>query len=186
MIKSRKWEVGSEKLKFHFLLLTFYFSLSCATTRNILESKNHIIENVPFYKQATYQCGPSSLAGVMNYWSVKITPDEIAGEIYSESARGTLNIDMVIYPQKKGLIAEQYSGGVDDLKKNIDAGYPLIVLVDYGFSILQSNHFMVVVGYNEYGVIVNSGRDKGNFISEKDFIKTWERTKFWTLLIKKK
>ena len=45
---------------------------------------------------------------------------------------------------------------------------------------------MVVVGYNEDGVIVNSGKDKGKFIPEEDFIKSWERTKFWTLLIKKK
>jgi len=42
------------------------------------------------------------------------------------------------------------------LKKNIDSGYPLIVLVDYGFWAFHSNHFMVVVGYNEDGVIVNS------------------------------
>jgi hypothetical protein len=47
-----------------------------------------------------------------------------------------------------------------DLKKNIDSGYPLIVLVDYGFWAFHSNHFMVVVGYNENGVIVNSGQKK--------------------------
>jgi ABC-type bacteriocin/lantibiotic exporter with double-glycine peptidase domain len=73
---------------------------------------------------------------------------------------------------------------MQDLKRNIDSGYPLIVLVDYGFWAVQSNHFMVIVGYNEDGVIVNSGRDKHKFISEEDFVKTWERTKFWTLLIK--
>jgi ABC-type bacteriocin/lantibiotic exporter with double-glycine peptidase domain len=75
---------------------------------------------------------------------------------------------------------------LQDLKKNIDSGYPLIVLVDYGFWAVQANHFMVVVGYNEDGVIVNSGKDRGKFISEGDFIKTWEKTKFWTLLIKRK
>ncbi|OGW58285.1 MAG: hypothetical protein A2Z09_00155 [Nitrospirae bacterium RBG_16_43_8] len=145
-----------------------------------------MISNIPFHAQEDYQCGPASLASVMNYWKKDVTPDDIAREIYSKSAKGTLDIDMVIYPQRKGLIAEQYSGGMKDLKKNIDSGYPLIVLVDYGFWAFQLNHFMVVVGYNEDGVIVNSGKDKGNFISEADFIKTWEKTKFWTLLIKEK
>lgn len=163
------------------------FLYSCAAVNPIPESaQNRIIPEVPFYAQEAYQCGPASLAGVMNYWGVKVFPDEIAKAIYSESARGTLNIDMIIYPQKKGLVAEQYSGGMEDMKKNIDSGYPLIVLVDYGFWVYQVNHFMVIIGYNEHGVIANSGKEKAVFIAEKDFIKTWERTKFWTLLIKKK
>jgi len=169
-----------------FALLTF-FQHSCASVNPVLESKhNRIIANVPFYAQEAYQCGPASLAGLMNYWKINVTPDDIAKEIYSKSAKGTLNIDMVIYPQKKGLTAEQYLGGMKDLKKNIDSGYPLIVLVDYGFWVVRADHFMVVVGYNENGVIVNSGKDKGKFIPEEDFIKTWEKTKFWTLLIKRK
>lgn len=186
MIRSYKWEVGKEKLKFHLLLLTFYCLLSCSTTSTITEFKNHIVENVPFFAQEAYQCGPASLAGVMNYWNAGITPDEIAKEIYSKPAGGTLDVDMVIYPQRKGMLAEQYLGGMYDLRKNIDAGYPLVVLVDYGFWVLQSNHFMVIIGYNERGVIANSGKEKAVFIAEKDFLKTWERTKFWTLLIKKK
>ncbi|NCO84454.1 MAG: hypothetical protein COZ31_07025 [Nitrospirae bacterium CG_4_10_14_3_um_filter_44_29] len=171
-----------------FLLLAFFLH-SCATVNNgSMPESGHkrVISNVPFYAQEAYQCGPASLAGVMNYWKIDVKPDDIAKEIYSKSAKGTLNIDMIIYPQKKGLTAEQYSGGMKDLKKNIDSGYPLIVLVDYGFWAFQANHFMVVVGYNEGGVIVNSGKDKGKFIPEEDFIKTWERTKFWTLLIKRK
>ena len=169
------------------ILFIVYFMHSCAVVNPVLESKqSRIIANVPFHAQEDYQCGPASLAGVMNYWKIDVTPDDIAKEIYSKSAKGTLNIDMVIYPQRKGLTAEQYSGGMKDLKKNIDSGYPLVVLVDYGFWAFQSNHFMVVVGYNEDGVIVNSGKDKGKFMPEEDFIKTWEKTRFWTLLIKRK
>ncbi len=161
---------------------------ACATTHEIpAHSKNNtiVVENVSFYPQETYQCGPASLAGVMNYWGIKVTPAEIARDIYSESARGTLNIDMVIYVQRKGLDALQYSGGMDDLKKKIDSGYPLIVLVDYGFSIYQVNHFMVVIGYTEHGIIANSGKEERKFISAKDFLKSWEKTKYWTLLIKR-
>ncbi len=171
------------------ILLSFYLLSqlsSCATINKIPEAKHtHIIENVPFYSQEIYQCGPASLAGVLNYWGVQITPDDIAKEIFSESARGTLTIDMVLYAQMKGLKATQYKGNIDDLKKNIDSNYPVIILVDYGISLYQVNHFMVGLGYNEHGVIVNSGRNKHKFISEKDFTKVWEKTNYWTLLIKK-
>ncbi|MFH1703516.1 MAG: C39 family peptidase [Nitrospirota bacterium] len=164
------------------MFLTLLFIYSCATFNNT--SQSHVIENVPFYPQTSYQCGPASLAGVLNYWGIKVTPEEIAGEIYSNSARGTLNIDMVLYAQRKGLKAIQYEGNIQDLRKNIDVGYPIIVFVDQGFSFYQANHFMVVIGYNEDGVIVNSGKDNEKFISEKDFVRSWRKTNFWSLLIR--
>src|SRR4030042_3168358 len=171
-----------KKLLSSFIFLTLFSTYSCATFNNI--SQSHVIENVPFHPQTEYQCGPASLAGVLNFWGVRITPDEIAEEIYSNSARGTLNIDMVLYAQRKGFKAIQYEGNIQDLRKNIDVGYPIIVFVDQGFSFSQANHFMVVIGYNEDGVIVNSGKDNEKFISEKDFVHSWRKTKFWTLLIK--
>lgn len=169
-----------------FILIVVVLLLhSCATINEIPEARyTYIIENVPFYPQETYQCGPASLAGVLNYWGVNVNPEDIAKEIFSESAKGTLNIDMVLYAQGKGLDVTQYKGNMEDLKKNIESGYPVIVLVDYGFYLYQVNHFMVVVGYNEHGVTVNSGKDKNKFIPRENFVKTWERTKYWTLLIK--
>jgi predicted double-glycine peptidase len=159
---------------------------SCATIAEIPEAKNtRIIKNVPFYEQEIYQCGPASLAAVLNYWGVSLTPDVISKDIFSETARGTLNIDMVLYAQSKGLSANQYKGSMKDIIKNIDSDCPLIVLVDYGFSLYQADHYMIVVGYNEYGVIVNSGRYKEKFIPEEKFMKIWKRTNYWTLLIKK-
>ena len=142
-----------------------------------------LIQNVPFYPQEAYQCGPASLAGVLNYWGLPVSPEVIAVEIYSQSAKGTLNVDLVLYAQEKGFKATPYSGSVENVKKNIDSGFPLIVLVDYGFWVYQQNHFMVILGYNEEGILANSGRDQHQFIPLRSFLKTWGRTKFWTLLI---
>lgn len=158
---------------------------SCVTTRNVIEPGDaRMIENVPFFPQETYQCGPASLAGVLSYWGVKVSPEIIATEIYSKSAKGTLGLDMVLYARKKGLDVVQSKGSIKSIKENIDLGYPLIVLVDYGFWVYQQNHFMVVVGYDENGIVVNSGRDRLKFVPEERFLKPWERTDFWTLLIK--
>ncbi|GAB4409544.1 MAG: C39 family peptidase [Thermodesulfovibrionales bacterium] len=166
------------------VLVSILYSCSSVSVR--LDSKPVIIDKVPFYPQEDYQCGPSSLAAVLNYHGVAVRPEDIARDIYSGSARGTLNIEMVFYSQKMGLNASQYSGGLDDLRENINSGHPLIVLVDYGFSLFQVNHFMVVIGYNDDGVIVNSGKEEKKFIPERDFMRAWERTKFWTLLIRQK
>lgn len=114
---------------------------------------------------------------------MKASPKEIAGEIFSPTARGTLDLDMGIYAQRKGLRAFQYVGQWEDLRQNVDSGYPIIVLVDEGFWVYQKGHFMVVVGYDEGHVIVNSGKEERKSIPRLPFLKSWERTKFWTLRI---
>lgn len=130
-----------------------------------------------------FQCGPASLSGVFNFWGKKVSAEEIAEAIYSKSARGTLTMDMVLYAERKGFAVRQYQGNLEDIRKNIDSGYPVIVLVDYGFLVYEKNHFMVVLGYNEDGVIVHSGKEREKFIPLKDFLTPWRKTNFWTLLI---
>jgi ABC-type bacteriocin/lantibiotic exporter with double-glycine peptidase domain len=160
---------------------------ACAALVEIPEAGDlRIIENVPFFPQEDFQCGPASLAMVLNYRGVHVAPDDIAKEIFSESAGGTLTIDMVLYAQKRGLSAFQYKGSMEELKESIASGYPVIVLVDYGYSFYKRNHYMVVKGYNKNGVIVNSGRNKDKFIAEQKFLKIWEKTNFWTLIINTK
>ena len=166
------------------LLLFFSCFVSCAGVSppgNVQAS--HVIRNVPFYPQEEYQCGPASLAGVLNYWGLETSPEEIAAEIYSKSVKGTLNIDMVLYVERRGLKVRQYRGSFEDVKSKIDSGYPLIVLVDEGFLVYQKNHFMVVIGYGGEGILANSGRERLKSIPVKDFLRSWERTKFWTLVI---
>ena len=165
-----------------FSLLTFLILFSCSSADMKGPGNSHIVEGVPFYPQEAYQCGPSSLASVLNYYGIDVSPEEIARDIYSKSARGTLNMDMVLYAEKKGLDVRQYSGTVEDIKQNIDSGAPLIVMVDNGFSLYQKNHFMVVLGYNDEGIISNSGREQFKFIPFHDFNKTWRKTNYWSLL----
>ena len=166
------------------ILFVISFHWSCASPPQILSPKTtRMIEGVPFFPQEEFQCGPASLAGVLNYYGLRITPGEIATEVFSRSARGTLDMDMVFYAQRKGMKAEQYAGSFEDLQGSLDSRRPLIVLIDQGFWVYQNSHFMVVVGYDKGGIVVNSGKEENKFISLDSFLKTWEKTKFWTLRI---
>ena len=180
MMKKGPAKAGPASLSFLIFLLLF----SCAGPPSSLPTKGtRIVEGVPFYPQEEYQCGPASLAGVLNYYGVRVTPADIAAEIFSRDARGTLDMDMVFYAQKKGLKAERYGGSLEDLRRSVDSRQPLIVLVDHGFWVYQKSHFMAVVGYDEKSILVNSGKEEHKFLSQDSFSKTWERTKFWTLKI---
>ena len=158
--------------------------LSCAAgPRSDHHGGSNVLQSIPFYQLKAHRCGPASLASVLNFWGIAVSPAVVADEIYSETAKGTLNLDMVWYAERKGLQARQFKGSVDEIKYHVDMGHPLIVMVDYGFWVYEKNHFMVIVGYNEEGVIVNSGNGYPELMALQDFLRGWRRTNFWTLLI---
>lgn len=180
--KSESWKIRLLLTASGLTIFTLII-VACSSHLTIQYGPEVIINHVPFYPQEDYQCGPSSLAAVLKFHGLDISPQEIASEIYSKSARGTLDMDLLFYAQKRGLDARKYSGSISDLKERIKQGHPLIVLVDYGYGPLQANHFMVIVGYNESGVFANSGREEKRFIPDKEFLRVWGRTGYWTLLI---
>lgn len=144
------------------------------------------VENVHFYPQLAYQCGPASLAGVLNFYGKDVTPDQIAREIFRPSIGGTVTLDMVLYVRKKGLSARWYNGSTKDIQRAVDAGVPLIVMVDVGFANISKYHYMVVIGYGPEGIIASTGEEQKKEIKWKQFLSRWDRTKRWTLRIEPK
>jgi ABC-type bacteriocin/lantibiotic exporter with double-glycine peptidase domain len=161
----------------------FFIALSAFAVADNPSAKGRFIPNVPFFPQEIYQCGPACLSEVFHYWGKKISPEEIASEIYSKSAKGTLTLDMVLFPERNGFTAKQFKGDIGAIQKNIDEGYPLVIMVDLGFSFYKKNHFLVIFGYNEDGFYAHTGKEESKFLPIKSFLKTWEKTNFWTLLI---
>jgi ABC-type bacteriocin/lantibiotic exporter with double-glycine peptidase domain len=129
-----------------------------------------LIKDVPFFPQLDYQCGPASLAGVLNYYGDTVTPDEIAE-------------DMVLYARQRGFDSKWYEGNTDDIVRAVDSGSPLVVMIDLGFSLARAYHYMVITGYSSQGVIANTGTTSQKLISWERFMSQWERTHNWTLLV---
>lgn len=144
---------------------------------------SRLIRNVPFHAQEKYQCGPSSLAGVLNYYGENVSPKQIAGEIFAEEVRGTLSIDLAFFARARGLDAVWYEGSPEDLQRNIDRKQPLIAMVDLGLGTVRRPHYLVVVGYGPEGIIANTGTRQQHTISWNRFLKQWDRTQMWTLRI---
>jgi ABC-type bacteriocin/lantibiotic exporter with double-glycine peptidase domain len=141
------------------------------------------IENVHFYPQLAYQCGPASLAGVLNFHGIEVMPDQIAVEIFRPDIGATVTMDMVLYARKKGVSAKWYSGSGNDIRRAIDAGVPLIIMVDFGVANISKYHYMVVIGYDPDGIIANTGKEHEKRIRWKKFLPRWDRANRWTLRI---
>lgn len=170
-----------------FLLLAFILS-ACALGQ-APQGQTKLLQDVPFFAQEDYQCGPAALATVMNYWyrhegiGKTIGIDEIVRAIYSPTARGVLPVDIENYPKQKGFSTYQFEGSVAEIRKNIDNGVPIIILVDYGLSVYQINHFMVATGYSDNGIFFNSGRKQREHIKNSSLEKIWKKTGYWALRV---
>ena len=181
---------GARCLLLLFCLCALLSLNGCATAQGTAPQGRVARIEVPFFPQEDFQCGPAALATVLNYWYGKagtakgLTPEEIVADIYSPSARGVLGIDLELYARKEGFLTQQVAGTVDALKSSIDKGIPAVVLVDYGFSVYQRNHFMVVKGYTDSALLVNSGRRENELIANGDLLKVWKKTGYWMLLVK--
>lgn len=175
-----------------FVLFSLIIFQGCAAGPGIVTSEvstsigSGKVDKVPFYPQVSFQCGPASLAGVLNFFGEGVTPYEVAEAVFRRDIRGTVTLDMVLYARKRGFFAEWYNGSVDDIRRSVDERVPFIVMVDFGFANVRKNHFMVVVGYTPEGVIANSGKSREKLISWEYFLARWNRTKRWALRIEQK
>jgi ABC-type bacteriocin/lantibiotic exporter with double-glycine peptidase domain len=178
---------------FSLAMLVGLVSLHCAR-QDIIPPKQGLLQggetryyitDVPFFPQSKYQCGPASLASVLNYHGCRVTPEEIAEAIYEKRLKGTLNVDLFLFARRMGFNASAFKGSISDLKDSISKERPLIVFQDLGYPLLPVRHFSVVIGYDDAkGILVlHSGKRKNKLISYERFLRSWAKMDYWTLLI---
>jgi ABC-type bacteriocin/lantibiotic exporter with double-glycine peptidase domain len=145
---------------------------------------SRLIQSVQFYPDDSKQCGPASLASVLNFHGGVYTVPEISAAVFRPDLGGTVTLEMVYFARKQGFKADWFSHGLPDLVDAIDHGHPLIVMVNYGFHRVSKYHFMVVVGYSPKGIVVFSGTEKNKLIPWAEFWETWSRADRWTMRVK--
>lgn len=141
--------------------------------------------SVPFFPDDTDQCGPSALASVLGFWGKPAAPAELKKEIYLSRLKGALTIDMLLAAQHHGLEAELSNGSLESVKKELDAGHPLIAFVNMGLRVYPIGHYMVITGYDDqnHQLLAHSGMQRDHRISYRSFEKRWKKTDRWTLTL---
>lgn len=165
----------------------------CATlqTQSLLESTNPTqlpprveLDKVKFYPQEIHQCGPASLAMVLDAAGVKVTPQELATQVYLPSREGSLQVEMLAAARRNGMLAYELAPKLEDLLTEVAAGTPVIVLQNLALSWYPLWHYAVVVGYDlQRGeIILRSGLERRQVMALSTFERTWERAGYWAML----
>lgn len=139
--------------------------------------------SVPFFPDDGELCGPVSLAAVLHYWDRPVPLSSITEAIYSEQAGGTLPHDLLWFARQQGLQGERRTGNLEQIRKSIDQGVPLILLVGTGNSRFPANHLLVVTGYDSDAVYVHSATFRNLRLPNHNLQALWKPHDNWMLLI---
>lgn len=137
-------------------------------------------------------CGYASLASVALY--LEVDPGRLAAGEVAETYRDCQMsaADMIKMAKELGLEAFGYQGDVEDLRKNVGAGRPVLVLLDHPPRLgtypsfewwgdlaampFKIPHWVVVVGFGAGGGVVLHDPNKGLVsMNEKDFVDQWKK-----------
>src|SRR5258708_7182597 len=80
------------------------------------------LDDVPFFAQDEYQCGPAALATMLNYAGVDVTPGDLAREVYLPSRLGSLQAEMAAAARRHGIVSYQLKPRYEDLLREGTAG----------------------------------------------------------------
>ena len=141
----------------------------------IFELSFAVTLDVPFVKQRTDFCGPASLSSVMAYFGDKVDQDEIASFVYNPKLKGALITDLQNFAKERGFETILKSSNIKEIKSFIDQKKPVIALIDLGFWVISKPHYVVIVGYNQDGFLLNTGYKEKEFMSYRDFQEKWEK-----------
>ena len=142
------------------------------------------LSDTPFFPQSKYQCGPASLATVLQDQGVDVTPDELTEKVYIPGRKGSLQIEMIATTRGYGLIPYVLPGELDALLEEIHHGRPVLVLQNLGMSWYPAWHYAVVVGYDLHDefLLLRSGTTRRYKVSLQTFERTWQRGRNWAMI----
>ena len=148
-----------------------------------LPSKTYI-EQVSFYPQDDYQCGPASLAMILSQRGFADTPESLKGRVYLPQRQGSLQVEMVAAAREHGLLVYPLNKTLLALLREVAAGNAVLVMQNLGFNWMPQWHYAVVVGYdlNTQEIIVHSGTQKAQREPFSLFMRLWNRSERWAVI----
>jgi len=116
---------------------------------------------------------------------VNLSAEEIAKDIFDVRSEGTLNLEMLLYPRRYGLFSSIVDSRIEKVIEFIQKGMPVILLVDDGFFIYQSLHYVVIIGYNKRQnvFLAHWGTKPERVIGYEKLKRKWERAGGWGMVV---
>lgn len=143
------------------------------------------LTDVPFFPQEQYQCGPASLAMMLQNANKTISSEELAPQLFLPNRKGSLQIEMLAAARQQDVVPYVLNKKMEDLIAEVNAQHPVLILQNLGLSWLPKWHYAVVVGFDfeTAEMILRSGIEQRHVVPMKVFERTWARSDYWAVVI---
>ena len=144
-----------------------------------------LLDEVPFYAQEKYQCGPASLAMTLNSQGLETEPDVLKELVYIPGREGSLQVEMVAGARAHNMVVYPLKPKLEAILEEVSAGNPVLVMQNLLVDWWPQWHFAVVVGYDsdDETVILNTDTRKHYAMPYKAFHATWSRAERWAVVV---
>jgi TolA-binding protein len=149
-----------------------------------------VIENVPLQKWDIMTCGAGSLSAVLQHHGDPTSMDEWQAKL-PKTRGGVMSIDLVLAAREKGFDAQLTTGDSDLVQAEVQAGRPVILMlqvIQYPGKSLDFFHYVVIDGYDPMRNLfrVQFGDGKARWATMSRLEPAWKKTKHATILIRPK
>lgn len=147
--------------------------------------QRRVLEHVPFYAQERYQCGPASLAMMLNSQGLDTHPDVLKELVYLPERQGSLKVELVAAARAHGLLVYPLDGSLESLLEEVAAGNPVLVMQNLRFGWWPQWHFAVVMGFDaeERNIILHTDTREHHEEALEVFMATWTRAENWAAVM---
>lgn len=170
-------------------LLTALLLAGCASHpgRQVLRDADAAVElqQVPFFAQQEFQCGPAALATVLRADDVAITPEQLVPEIYVPGRKGSLQAELLAATRRHGRVPYVLPPSLAPVLTELQAGRPVLVLQNLGIRRWPLWHYAVLVGFDPGtdSFLLRSGEKFRLQVSARAFLASWERGDHWAMVV---
>ncbi len=143
-----------------------------------------VVDDVPFFPQEEYQCGPASMAMALAWSGDEVTVDDLVRQVYLPQRQGSLQSGLITAARRHARLGYVIAGP-DQLLDEMAAGHPVIVLQNLGTDWYPAWHYAVAVGFDRTAeaIILHTGTHEARQTGWSQFLFTWERGRYWGLVV---
>ncbi len=162
------------------IIIVLLLGCGCATLRQhdwrAGEAGLHVVSGVPsIAQQSRTDCGAAALAALLAHRGREVPVATIAQKVDIPELGGSLLPDLENFARGQGFETRSGRGDLALLRRQIDAGRPVVVPVQLGFTLFSRPHYLVVFGYTDRGFLVQAGTGEGVFIAVDEFAERWAK-----------
>jgi hypothetical protein len=143
------------------------------------------LTEVPFHEQEVGHCGPASLLSVLEHSGVATDYQALVDRVFVPGLSGSLQAEMIATARDLGRVAYLLPPDVKAVLAEVEAGRPVLVLLNLGVPSSPRWHYAVGVGFDvpENRLLLRSGDQPRRLVRAPTWLRRWEWAGRWALVL---